>query len=186
MTYDVSYSGRKLSIKEIYERKKGVCEHYTILYNAMLNAIGIKTLYLSGWAFEKEQTSGDINTIGHAWTAALIDNKWKELDTTWGLFEGVPAGHVMKIFNEDIYSYFCSDGNKNQVFFNQNSNIKAIFIENTEEKKNEDTTIESTKSNENEGELDDDDDVQIFVRNYSLFQKPPLFLFILFCFNLFI
>ena len=187
MTYDISYSGRKLSLKEIYERKKGVCEHYTILYNAMLNAIGIKTLYISGWAFEKEQTSGDINTISHAWTAALIDNKWKELDATWGLFEGVPAGHVMKIFNEDIYSYFCSDGNKNQVYFNQNSNIKANFIENTEDKKNEDTTIESTKNNENEGESDDDDDdVQIIVRNYSIFQKPLLFLFILFCFNLFI
>ena len=186
MTYDTSYAGKELTLKEIYEGKKGVCEHYTLLYNAMLNAIGIKTLYLSGWAFSKSETSGNKETGGHAWTAALIDNKWKELDATWGLFEGVPAGHVMKIFNEDIYSYLCSDGNKNQVYFKQNNNIKAIFIENTEEKKNEDTTIESTKSNENEDELDDDDDVQIIVRNYFVFQKPSLFLFILFCFSLFI
>ena len=45
MTYDLSYSGKKLTLKEIYQGKKGVCEHYTLLYNAMLNSIGIKTLY---------------------------------------------------------------------------------------------------------------------------------------------
>ena len=32
------------TLKQIYEGKKGVCEHITLLYNAMLNSIGIKTL----------------------------------------------------------------------------------------------------------------------------------------------
>jgi len=78
---------------------------YTLLYNAMLNTIGIKTLFVSGWAFNGEQTSGDKDTIGHAWTLALIDGKWKELDSTWGLLEGVPAGHFFKNFNQDKYSF---------------------------------------------------------------------------------
>ena len=56
----------------IFNNKKGVCEHYTILYNAMLNSIGIKAMYVAGWAFQGNETSGDEDTVGHAWTAALI------------------------------------------------------------------------------------------------------------------
>jgi hypothetical protein len=32
----------------------------------MLNVIGIKTFYISGWAFQGSETSGDKNTEGHA------------------------------------------------------------------------------------------------------------------------
>ena len=98
-------SGKNLSLREIYYGKKGVCEHITLLYNAMLNSIGIKTLYISGFAFQNNQTSGDNKTKGHAWTAALINGKWKELDATWGLFEGISAGHIFKNFFEDIIHY---------------------------------------------------------------------------------
>ena len=71
----------------------------------MLNSIGIKSLYISGWALDGNQISGDRNTVGHAWTAALIDGKWIELDSTWGLFEGIPAGHIIKNFFDDSTSY---------------------------------------------------------------------------------
>ena len=109
----------------------------------MLNSIGIKTLYIGGWAFDKEQISGDKNIIGHAWTAALIDNKWIELDATWGLFEGIPAGHVLKNFKDEYcyYNYISTSKptlkrdrniqmitdteelNKLQSLFNDNNNI---------------------------------------------------------------
>ena len=105
LTYDSSYTGKRLTVNEIYQGRKGVCEHYTLLYNAMLNIIGIKTLYASGWAFDGVETSGNQSTVTHAWSVALIDGKWKELDATWGLFEGVPAGHVFKNFFYDTYSY---------------------------------------------------------------------------------
>ena len=108
--YDITYVGRDLTLKEIFEGRKGVCEHYTLLYNAMLNAIGIKTVYISGWAFDKDKTSGDKSTLTHAWTAALIGEKWMELDATWGLFEGIPAGHIFKNFNQDSYSYSLYEG----------------------------------------------------------------------------
>ena len=105
MTYDLNYKGRDLSLADIYRLKRGVCEHFTLLYNAMLNSVGINTFYLSGWAFDKNTTSADENSVGHAWTAALINGKWKELDSTWGLFEGVPAGHIMKTIGKDSFSY---------------------------------------------------------------------------------
>ena len=105
MTYNLSYHGAELTAKEIFDIKTGVCEHYTILYNAMLNSRGIKTLNISGWAFQGNETSGNEKTVGHAWTVALIDGKWMELDSTWGLFEGIPAGHIFKNFMRDEYSW---------------------------------------------------------------------------------
>ena len=124
LTYTSSYTGKKLTVNEIYHSRKGVCEHYTLLYNAMLNIIGIKTLYVSGWAFDKDETSGDKNTVTHAWSAALINGKWKELDSTWGLFEGVPAGHVLKNFGYDTYSYYWYEVKKPDTKF-----YKTPFIE---------------------------------------------------------
>ena len=128
MTYDIDYAGKNLTLKQIYEGKTGVCEHYTLLYNAMLNSIGIKTLYVSGWAFNGNQTSGDVNTIGHAWTVALIDGKWKELDATWGLFEGISAGHIFKNFDNDIISCSYKETNKNLIQFDKSHDINMISI----------------------------------------------------------
>ena len=131
INYDISYVGKTLTIKEIYERKTGVCEHYTLLYNAMLNAINIPTLYISGWAFDKSQTSGNKDTLTHAWTAAFIDGKWKELDATWGLFEGVPAGHIFKNFNKDTFSYFYYETlDSNRISFYQDPVIQMVTDEN--------------------------------------------------------
>ena len=94
--YNSSYLGKFLTLKEIYEEKKGVSEHFTLLYNAMSNSVGIKTFYITGWAFSKDQISGDNDYTRHTWTAAHINGRWIELDATWGLFEGIPAGHIIK------------------------------------------------------------------------------------------
>ena len=50
---------------DILIKRKGVCHHFTILYNALLNSIGIKALYAAGEVIE------NINDFGgekHAWT----------------------------------------------------------------------------------------------------------------------
>ena len=126
ITYDDSYFGKKnYQLEDIYREKKGVCEHYTMLYNAMLNSIGIKSIYLSGWAFQGEVTSGDKQTIKHAWTAALIGDNWIELDATWGLFEGVPAGHILKNFFKDSFSFLWYE-NGDTYTFNTNPTIRMI------------------------------------------------------------
>ena len=124
--YDINYVGRKLTVKQIFDGKKGVCEHYTLLYNAMLNAIGIKTVYISGWAFDKDKTSGDKSTLGHAWTAALINDKWMELDATCGLFEGIPAGHIFKNFNRDSYSYSLQESVTEDPTFEKTPTIQML------------------------------------------------------------
>jgi transglutaminase-like putative cysteine protease len=179
ISYDISYSGKDLTVKEIYDGKKGVCEHYTKLYNAMLNAIGIKTLYISGWAFDGNQTSGNKDTSGHAWTAALIDDKWIELDATWGLFEGISAGHIMKFFDEDSYSYSCNERYDNQLSLSQDNNIKATSIE-ISDSGSAGSTDGGKTSDKNEEEDDESDIITRIKTSYSNYQKPSLILLILF------
>jgi hypothetical protein len=180
ISYDISYSGKDLTVKEIYDGKKGVCEHYTKLYNAMLNAIGIKTLYISGWAFDGNQTSGNKDTSGHAWTAALIDDKWIELDATWGLFEGISAGHIMKFFDEDSYSYSCNERYDNQLSLTQDNNIKATSIEISESGSAGSTDGGKTPDNDEEAEEDDSDVITRIQTTDSSYVKSSLILLILF------
>ena len=105
MTYDFSYYGKKLTPIQIFNKKRGVCKHYTLLYNTMLNCIGIKTLIILGYGFQVKETSANEKTIGHAWSGALIDGKLKELDATWDLFEGISGAHIFKGFTREVYSY---------------------------------------------------------------------------------
>ena len=127
--YDSDLLGKELSLKKIFDGKKGVCEHYTLLYNAMLNAIGIKAIEITGWAFNGKETSSKWD-VGHAWTVALINGKWMELDATWGLFEGISAGHIMKTYVQDYYYYFYPF---HKVKFELTHNIKMISINQDEE-----------------------------------------------------
>ena len=163
--YDITYVGRDLTIKEIFDGKKGVCEHYTLLYNAMLNAIGIKTLFISGWSFKEDQTYGDKDTLTHAWTAALIGDKWIELDATWGLFEGVPAGHILKNFFDDRYSYSMSGSTTTEPTFKKIPYIQVITDQEemkdpylTEEDNNETGGNNNQESNKNQEESSNNND----------------------------
>ena len=168
MEYDLSYSGKDLTLEEIYNGRKGVCEHYTLLYNAMLNAIGIKTFFVAGWAFDGEETSGDKDTVGHAWTAALIDGKWKELDATWGLFEGIPAGHILKNFGKGKTSYSYSSFSDVKPTFEIIPSIKMV------KNSGGNGGNDKTKSDEK-----DDDDIPVIIPGEGYNLKSSLILLII-------
>jgi len=121
--YNISYSGKILSISDIISIKQGVCTHYTLLYNSLLNSIGIEAAYASGYAV----TDLDYPNDGtHAWTVAKIDGKWIGLDATWGIFSGyLPLCHIFKAFN--IY-IFVNDSTEGKVNFNKKEEIKLLEI----------------------------------------------------------
>ena len=126
INYNENYISKNYSPLEIYYLKAGVSNHLTLLYNTMLNAVNIPTLTIVGWAFKKDETTGYNSTFNHTWTAALIDGKWIELDSTWDLFEGVTAGHVIKsFFSEQVYYSFDEKEGINPLC-EQNSIIEMI------------------------------------------------------------
>ena len=112
MKYDINYLGKKMSIDEILTSLRGVCEHYTLLYNALLNSINIESIYVSGFGFNGENDF-NVEKNRHAWTMAKINNKWIPLDSTWNLFYGeLPSSHVVQAFNDSSTQYSYSGKGK--------------------------------------------------------------------------
>ena len=123
ITYDLSYLGKRKSISEILSNKKGVCEHYTILYNALLNSIGIQALSLMGYIIKDLDKPFE---SPHAWTLAKIDNQWMALDATWGIFTGaIPQNHLFEQFNGIGITTYNKGGN---VTFEIKRDIKFLEV----------------------------------------------------------
>lgn len=57
----------------------GVCYHYAILTNELLNRVGIKSYLVSGFT---------LKGLAHEWLNIYLDGKWYGLDPTWIEFEG--------------------------------------------------------------------------------------------------
>ena len=100
ITYDKSYSGKDMNPIEIYNERRGVCEHFTILYNILLGVIDIPAIYICGLANNGEGGKTQIRDIEnerHAWTLAKINGRWIPLDATWGILKGImPVSHVFQ------------------------------------------------------------------------------------------
>ena len=107
LTYKLSMTGKKLTALEILECKQGVCEHFTILYNALLNSIGIPAIYAHGYTMEGSSREGPVNPkVGHCWTIAQINKKWIGLDCTWGILTGnLPTSHIFFGYGKDNVNY---------------------------------------------------------------------------------
>ena len=114
ITYNVSLVGKSFTAMEIYNNKQGVCSHFTILYNTLLNAYGIKAFKVAGYALDiteyntqvKHKKSEKRNSSGksserHAWTLAKIDGEWVPLDASWNLFDKkVPVTHLFQNYGD--------------------------------------------------------------------------------------
>ena len=121
--YDISYAGlHDITAMQIYKEKKGVCHHYTILFNALMYSLGYQVLYVFGYALERSNKFGSKDS--HAWSLIKIDGKWKPFDSTWGIFSGkLPVTHVYKkIGYEGIQSL--SNGDKIKI---ENPIIEGII-----------------------------------------------------------
>jgi hypothetical protein len=122
--YDIFYFGKNLTTLEILEHRKGVCEHYAILYQDLLRAMGIPAQTVSGISYSYEKKSFE----NHAWVIVNHNSSWLPIDPTWGIFSGkLPISHIF-MFNYIKTPYGFTSTDKLQNF-----NIKIIndanFIE---------------------------------------------------------
>lgn len=103
ITYDDSYYGKKLTTKEILNRGRGVCEHYTKLYNDLLRTAGIPSVMVAGMSYDTK----DKKFESHAWNLVYTNGEWVSIDTTWGLYSGIlPISHIFFYLEDrDVINY---------------------------------------------------------------------------------
>ena len=70
----------EVKIANTLKSRKGVCIHYAEVFNDIANKVNVKTYIISGYT----KQDGQIATIGHAWCASKINEKWFLFDPTWG------------------------------------------------------------------------------------------------------
>jgi len=96
---------------QTFKTGKGVCDHYSSLFQYMAEQCGLEVKKISGhskiWPDAKVNTS----RTDHAWNAVKINGKWKLMDVTWAS----EKNDEMEYFWFDtppekfIYSHFPSD-----------------------------------------------------------------------------
>lgn len=67
--------------EEILDVGRTICDGYSLLTGALLNAVGIPVRYVGGRVY----TNGSWNRYQHAWNEAYVDDRWVIMDTTWGM-----------------------------------------------------------------------------------------------------
>ena len=107
--YDLNYVGQtQYTALDIYNKRVGVCSHFTRLSNALLYSLGYKVIYVSGYCCQRNKSFK--TDTGHAWSLIkLKNNKWYPFDSTWGIFTGkLPVGHIFGTFfgkHSKLYGY---------------------------------------------------------------------------------
>ena len=96
--YDEEYIGKNnITATDTLKNKKGVCDHFTKLYNAFIYSLGYKCIYVSGYVIDKRDIFEKEDY--HCWTLIKINGKWLPFDATWGIFSGkLPVSHIFEGF----------------------------------------------------------------------------------------
>lgn len=75
---------REKQLVETLRKRKGICDDYSHLFQAMCEAVGVKAVVISGisrrWERPFKKTS---QRSSHAWNAIQIDGQWHLVDATW-------------------------------------------------------------------------------------------------------
>lgn len=77
---DNIYSSTTEIINEVLKTRKGVCQHYADLFNALGQQAGLKSSVISGYTFDEE---GKVAKFSHTWNAIEIDSIFYNIDPTW-------------------------------------------------------------------------------------------------------
>ncbi len=80
-----SGSQKQYTSDEVLNRKKAVCQGYSVLLKEMCNLENIQCEMIPGYSKGYGYNSSKpLNNTDHAWNAVKIDNTWYLIDATWG------------------------------------------------------------------------------------------------------
>lgn len=91
------YDNREKLINTFLKSRKGVCEHFSITFNAIANYLGYESHLVAGYLIGDDRSSA---TFSHQWNAVVVNDEWFFYDPTWasGYVEG---GKYYKDFDRD-------------------------------------------------------------------------------------
>jgi len=78
---------RALKIDNTLKKKKGICQDYSELFQALCKSVGIECVIIEGSSRDFRRPFSNAQRNRHAWNAVKIDEQWHLVDATWG------AGH---------------------------------------------------------------------------------------------
>jgi len=100
--YDLAYRSVNLSAMETLKNGKGVCSEFSILFQALVRAIGFETRSSLGWVISQYEEPYDFEA--HSWSEVRIGDEYIPMDSTWGEGGVVDATHIkFASFPDSIY-----------------------------------------------------------------------------------
>ncbi|MFH1306223.1 MAG: transglutaminase domain-containing protein [Candidatus Micrarchaeota archaeon] len=97
--YDLSYAQKNMSVYNILDERRGVCEDYSLLFTTLSRSLGYPTRFVNGYAYSDVHEEW----IGHSWVEVYI-GKWVSVDPTWLEVGLLDATHIP--MSKQIYSEF--------------------------------------------------------------------------------
>ncbi len=89
-------------ISHALKYKKGVCEEYAAVFDALVKELGYEAFIVNGYTKKK---NGNVNrSIGHAWNAVKVNGTWKLYDATWGAGYVVEGKRFEKAYKPEWYA----------------------------------------------------------------------------------
>jgi len=99
-------------LDRMLRKRKGVCQDYCWLLQAMLNSLGMESAFVSGYSrTSPEQMGRTPRQPAHAWNAVRVDGDWQLLDLTWStdMEEYGSNGFFLMPPEEFLKSHYPSD-----------------------------------------------------------------------------
>ena len=108
ISYNNNLINKNLTPIEILAFREGICDHFTLLYSALLYSINIISIRIGGYSINERIKIKNLNldNDGHSWNLVKVNNNWIPIDTTWGIFNGkLPISHIFEFYMSG--SSFC-------------------------------------------------------------------------------
>ena len=88
-------------LSKVIKQKKGVCQDYSLLFDALLKKLGYQSFVIQGYTKNKK---GQINRkVGHTWNIVQVNGVWKLYDPTWGAGHVVDGKRFVQAYGEEWY-----------------------------------------------------------------------------------
>lgn len=91
--YEMQTQGSPFTVYTFMHEKQGVCMAYALLFEKMMEELGVVCYYVVGKA------DGE-SDLGHAWNMVKLDGEWYHVDATWNDLGTKTATHEIR------YRYF--------------------------------------------------------------------------------